>query len=217
MGVFKSLGLSPAKAAGAKAIRRLFGRVMPGEGDSVTATASANASASDTDQTGKFNASNERNHQKELEEDSNSNEAQHKNNTDSSSSPSSPKSQTNTTTTDYPQQQDNLTTTAKPAAAGDMQSLQKRPTQNGDADKENQPPSASQLSESLARLELQDDKPISTSPKSVTPIIPTAPIFTDPAVVAERAMHMKFTEAALDMVSLPVSPIGPLSLRMPGL
>jgi hypothetical protein len=30
-------------------------------------------------------------------------------------------------------------------------------------------------------------------------------------------MHMKFTEAALDMVSLPVSPIGPLSLRMPGL
>ncbi|KAL6917465.1 hypothetical protein ACHAPO_000711 [Fusarium lateritium] len=198
MGVFQSLGLSPAKKAGAKAIRRLFGRVMPGEGDSVTASASA--SASDTDQTGKGNASNGSNHRQEIFKDNN--EPQQKRNPDSASSPSAPKSQTNTTTTDYPQQQENLQTTATHAANSSMQSLQNRPTQYGDADKENLPPGVSQLSESLARLELQDDKSISTSPKPVTPVIPPAPIFTDPAVVAERAMHMKFTEAALDMARL---------------
>ncbi|KAF5018677.1 hypothetical protein F66182_9323, partial [Fusarium sp. NRRL 66182] len=32
--------------------------------------------------------------------------------------------------------------------------------------------------------------------------IPAAPIFTDPVVIAERAMHMGFTEAALDMARL---------------
>ncbi|SCB65697.1 unnamed protein product [Fusarium graminearum] len=195
MGVLQSLGLSPAKKAGAKAIRRLFGRVMPGEGDSVTASASA--SASDTDQTGKGNASNGSNDHQEISKDKN--EAQQKRNPDSSSSPSATKSMT---TTDYPQQQYNLQTAAIPVASNSMQSLQNRLTHNEDADKENQPPSASQLSESLARLELQDNKSILTSPKPVTPVIPPAPIFTDPAVVAERAMHMKFTEAALDMARL---------------
>ncbi|KAM0558626.1 hypothetical protein ACHAO7_000865 [Fusarium culmorum] len=195
MGVLQSLGLSPAKKAGAKAIRRLFGRVMPGEGDSVTASASA--SASDTDQTGKGNASNGSNDHQEISKDKN--EAQKKRNPDSSSSPSATKS---TTTTDYPQQQHNLQTVATPVASNSMQPLQNQLTHNGDADKENQPPSASQLSESLARLELQDNKSILTSPKPVTPVIPPAPISTDPAVVAERAMHMKFTEAALDMARL---------------
>ncbi|ESU14314.1 hypothetical protein FGSG_11590 [Fusarium graminearum PH-1] len=153
---------------------------MPGEGDSVTASASA--SASDTDQTGKGNASNGSNDHQEISKDKN--EAQQKRNPDSSSSPSATKSMT---TTDYPQQQYNLQTAAIPVASNN---------------KENQPPSASQLSESLARLELQDNKSILTSPKPVTPVIPPAPIFTDPAVVAERAMHMKFTEAALDMARL---------------
>ncbi|RGP67895.1 tad2-trna-specific adenosine deaminase 2 [Fusarium longipes] len=204
MGVLKSLGLSPAKAAGAKAIRRLFGRVMPGEDDGVAASASA--SASDTDQTGKGTAINEINHQKALAECNNidNNQAQHERNTDSSSSPSITKSQPKTVI-DSSQQHDNLTvttSTAAAAAAGDMQTFQSQSPQNGDANKENQPPSASRLSESLARLELQDDKPISTSNKPVAPVIPTAPIFTDPAVVAERAMHMKFTEAALDMARL---------------
>ncbi|RGP60941.1 putative tad2-trna-specific adenosine deaminase 2 [Fusarium sporotrichioides] len=198
MGVLQSLGLSTAKKAGAKAIRRLFGRVMPGESDGVTANNSDSASASDTDQTGKGNASNGSNHRQEISEDNN--EAQQNRNPDSSSSPSALKSQTNTTTTDYLQQQENLQTTATLASASNMQSLQNQSAQNGDADKENQPPSASQLSESLARLEFQDDKSILTSPKPVTPVILPAPIFTDPAVVAERAMHMKFTEAALDML-----------------
>jgi tRNA-specific adenosine deaminase 2 len=216
MGVFQSLGLSPAKKAGAKAIRRLFGRVMPGEGDSVTASAStsASASASDTDQTGMGNASNGSNHRQEISKDNN--EPQPKSNTDFSSSPSALKSQTNTTTTDYPQQQEDLQTTATRATASSMQSFKNRLTQYGDADKENQPPGVSQLPESLARLELQDDKSISTSPKPTTSVIPLEPIFTDPAVVAERAMHMKFTEAALDMVSPLVSPLGTFSLRTSG-
>ncbi|UZP37988.1 hypothetical protein NXS19_005804 [Fusarium pseudograminearum] len=133
MGVLQSLGLSPAKKAGAKAIRRLFGRVMPGEGDSVTASASA--STSDTDQTGNGNASNGSNDHQEISKDKN--EAQQKRNPDSSSSPSATKS---TTTTDYPQQQHNLQTAAILVASNSMQSLQNRLTHNGDADKENQPP-----------------------------------------------------------------------------
>ena len=194
MGVLKSLGLSPVKEAGAKAIRRLFGRVMPAESDGVTAS----ASASDTDQTGRRDAGNE------PTKDSINTESQGKTNHESSSSPSITPSQQNTTAADHPQKPDHLSSTAIPTAPGDMASPQKQYSQNEDVDKENQPPNASQLSESLARLQLQDDKAISTSPKSTTPVIPTAPIFTDPAVVAERAMHMKFTEAALDMVSLQV-------------
>lgn len=203
MGVLKSLGLSPAKAAGAKAIRRLFGRVMPAESDSVTASASASASVStscsDTDQTAEGNASNKFDNQKEPTE------SQVKENPDSSSRPSATKSQANATRTDQSQQHDAFATTELPATASDMASPRKQRAQTGDVDKENQPPNATQLSVSLSRLELQDDKAVSISPKPITPIIPAAPIFTDPAVVAERAMHMKFTEAALDMVSFSVS------------
>ena len=173
---------------------------MPAESDGVTASASA--SASDTDQTGRRDAGNE------PTKDSINTESQGKTNHESSSSPSITPSQQNTTAADHPQKPDHLSSTAIPTAPGDMASPQKQYSQNEDVDKENQPPNASQLSESLARLQLQDDKAISTSPKSTTPVIPTAPIFTDPAVVAERAMHMKFTEAALDMVSLQVPSSG---------
>jgi tRNA-specific adenosine deaminase 2 len=192
MGVFKSLGLSPAKAAGAKALRRLFGRVLPGETDS----------ASDTDQTGKGKSSNDNNIQRE----------KNSNVTDSSST----KHQDTSAATDNHQQQNHLTTAETSAATSDMVSPQKRVPQ-GIADKENQPPNTAQLSDSLSRLNIGEDKAVATSPKPVVSTapavaavdaapaveaVPAAPIYTDPAVIAERAIHMKFTEEALDMVSL---------------
>ncbi|KAF4451765.1 putative TAD2-tRNA-specific adenosine deaminase 2 [Fusarium austroafricanum] len=173
MGVLKSLGLSPAKAAGAKAIRRLFGRVMPGEIDS----------ASDTDQTGRGNSSN-----------GSSRHQENNNKTDSRSNPSAK--------TDNRQQKDDLTAAETPASATDMASSQKQRVPNRELDKENQPPNTTQLSESLSRLDIGEEKDFSTSLRPVAPAVPAVPIYTDPAVVAERAIHMKFTEEALDMARL---------------
>jgi tRNA-specific adenosine deaminase 2 len=194
MGVLKSLGLSPAKAAGVKAIRRLFGRVMPTDGDS--------ASTSDTDQTGRGNTSNETGNQKDLKKNvqDNNNNAQATDNAGSLLSSSIAKNQEIPSTTDH-QQQDHSSTTETSANIHDMASSQKQRVPNAELSKENQPPNATQLSESLSHLELGDDKTVHT-PKPVVPVLPAAPVFTDPAVVAERAVHMQFTEAALDMVSL---------------
>ncbi|EWZ39069.1 tRNA(adenine34) deaminase [Fusarium oxysporum Fo47] len=194
MGVFKSLGLSPAKAAGAKALRRLFGRVLPGETDS----------ASDTDQTGRGNSSNDNNTQREKN---------NKVNADSSST----KHQDTSAPTDNRQQEDALTNIETSATTSDMVSPQKHVPQ-GIVDKENQPPNTAQLSESLSRLKIGEEKAVATSPKPVVSTapaaaaaedaapavegVPAAPIYTDPAVIAERAMHMKFTEEALDMARL---------------
>lgn len=108
MGVFKSLGLSPAKAAGAKALRRLFGRVLPGETDS----------ASDTDQTGRGNSSNDNNTQRE-------------NNNKTNADSSSTKYQDKSAASDNRQQQNALTNTETSAAASDMVPPQKRPPPRG--------------------------------------------------------------------------------------
>ncbi|KAF9778820.1 hypothetical protein IL306_002877 [Fusarium sp. DS 682] len=186
MGVFKSLGLSPAKAAGAKAIRRLFGRVIPAETDS----------ASDTDQTGKTNSQK-------------NNKKSHKNAHPSSSSTA--KHQTRQ------EEEDDNTNTDTSTDTSDMVSPKKKRVPRGAVDKENQPPSTTQLTDSLSHLDIGEDKAGSTSPKPVfttvhttstvdpvpaTDAAPAALIFTDPAVIAERAMHMKFTEEALDMARL---------------
>ncbi|KAM0195181.1 hypothetical protein ACHAPA_011623 [Fusarium lateritium] len=194
MGVLKSLGLSPAKAAGAKAIRRLFGRVMPTDGDSVS------ASASDTDQTGRGNTSNETDSQKDLKGNVQDNNAQATENADPLPSSSIEKHLEIPSTADH-QQQDHSSTIETSANTHDMASPQKQRLANAELSKENQPPNATQLSESLSRLELGEDKTVLT-PQPVVPIVPIAPIFTDPAVVAERAVHMQFTEAALDMARL---------------
>ncbi|KAG5795303.1 hypothetical protein H9Q69_005663 [Fusarium xylarioides] len=193
MGVFKSLGLSPAKAAGAKALRRLFGRVLPGETDS----------ASDTDQTGRGNSSNDINTQREKS-----------NKTNADFSPT--KYQDKSAATDNRQQQDALTNTETSATSSDMASPQKHVLQ-GIVDKENQPPSTAQLSDSLFHLKIGEEKAVATSPRPVVsnapavaaqdaaPAVETAPavpIYTDPAVIAERAIHMKFTEEALGMARL---------------
>ncbi|KAM0355619.1 hypothetical protein ACHAPU_000003 [Fusarium lateritium] len=197
MGVLKSLGLSPAKAAGAKAIRRLFGRVMPTESEG----ASASASASDTDQTGKGNSGNKTDNQKGLSEDvQGNNKTQATNNTDSSPSSSAANHQETTAITDH-HKQDDPSAAEIPATTSDMVSLQTLRIPNAELNKENQPPNAVQLSESLSRLELGDDETVPTLKPSV-PETPAAPIFTDPAILAERAVHMQFTEAALDMARL---------------
>ncbi|KAF4336402.1 TAD2-tRNA-specific adenosine deaminase 2 [Fusarium beomiforme] len=193
MGVFKSLGLSPAKAAGAKAIRRLFGRVIPAETDS----------ASDTDQTGGTDSQN------------NNNNSSHKS-AENSSSSSAAKHQDTTIASDT-RQEDDLTNTDASTDTSDMVSPQKKRVPQGVAGKENQPPNTTQLAESLSRLNSGEAKAVPTSPKpvfttvhaasTVDPVtaadaVPAAPIYTDPAVIAERAMHMKFTEEALDMARL---------------
>ncbi|WKT48032.1 Cytidine and deoxycytidylate deaminase domain [Fusarium oxysporum f. sp. vasinfectum] len=133
MGVFKSLGLSPAKAAGAKALRRLFGRVLPGETDS----------ASDTDQTGRGNSSNDNNTQREKN---------NKVNADSSST----KHQDTSAPTDNRQQEDALANTETSATTSDMVSPQQHVPQ-GIVDKENQPPNTAQLSDSLS-LKIGEEK-----------------------------------------------------------
>ncbi|RSL88000.1 hypothetical protein CDV31_016157 [Fusarium ambrosium] len=182
MGMFKSLGLSPAKKAGAKAFRRLFGRVLPaGESDSATGSAA-------TSENGKNHTHDETNSsQKDL-----SKESTRDNNQQQSAARSSTESHNNETDQ---HSSHHLTTTVPPSAA--MASPQKK---TDDRNKENQPPNTSDLTDSLARLSLDRDNVTGTPPTK--PAAPAAPIFTDPAVVAERAMHMKFIEEALDMARL---------------
>lgn len=69
-------------------------------------------------------------------------------------------------------------------------------------------------------MKIGEEKAVAASPKPVVSTapavaaedaapavesVPAVPIYTDPAVIAERAIHMKFTEEALDMVSQPIN------------
>ncbi|KAJ4321971.1 tRNA(adenine34) deaminase [Fusarium piperis] len=199
MGMFKSLGLSPAKKAGAKAFRRLFGRVLPaGETDSATGSTA-------TSENGKNHAHDETNSSQKDSSKENTRDNRQQLNLDNLSTPRSstePRNNTqDSTTSDDQHLSHHLTTTIVPpteAMASPQKQQQLKP--NGDRNKENEPPGASDLSDSLARLSLDGDNATATPPTK--PVTPTAPIFTDPAVVAERAMHMKFIEEALDMARL---------------
>ncbi|KAH6973371.1 cytidine deaminase-like protein [Ilyonectria sp. MPI-CAGE-AT-0026] len=64
--------------------------------------------------------------------------------------------------------------------------------------KENIPPAPETLTDVLARLSLDggDSVPV------VKTIVPPAPSLLNPSVIAERAVHMRFTEEALDMARL---------------
>ncbi|UPK91774.1 hypothetical protein LCI18_002709 [Fusarium solani-melongenae] len=188
MGVFKSLGLSPAKKAGAKAFRRLFGRVLPaGENDS--ATGSAATSENGKNHTHDETNSSQKDFSKEHARDSNQ-----QSNPDNLSAPRSSTEPHGNTQDSNPS---HLTTTKSAPSTEAMASPQKLAAERN---KENQPPDTSTLTDSLARLSLNRDNVTATPPAK--PTAPTAPIFTDPAVVAERAMHMKFIEEALDMARL---------------
>lgn len=186
MGVFKSLGLSPAKKAGAKAFRRLFGRVLPaGESDSATGSAA-------TSENGKNHTHDETNSsQKDLSKE-NTRDSNQQSNRDNLPAPRSSTEPHGNTEDSNPS---HLTTTKATPSTEAMASPQKLAAERN---KENQPPDTSTLTDSLARLSLDQDNVTATPPTK--PAAPTAPIFTDPAVVAERAMHMKFIEEALDMV-----------------
>lgn len=188
MGVFKSLGLSPAKKVGAKAFRRLFGRVLPaGESDSTSATGSAA-----TSETG-----NGKNHI-HIHDETNSSEKdlsnQQPNRDNPSITPSSEEPRDTSTT-----RNDQHLTATKAAPSTEVMASPKKLA--AERNKENQPPDTSTLTDSLARLSLDRDNVTVTATPPTKPAAPVAPIFTDPAVVAERAMHMKFIEEALDMVS----------------
>ncbi|KAF4974748.1 hypothetical protein FZEAL_8382 [Fusarium zealandicum] len=195
MGVFKSLGLSPAKKAGAKAFRRLFGRVLPaGESDS----------ADGTNENGKNKANDENNNndrQKDLSKENlhnnNHPQASHEDH-DQTASSSTPADRVDNSTTTEHHRPSLPTTTEAPSATDDMATPQMKSSRG--LNKENQPPSAAALSESLARLSLSADDAPTTPP--LKPVVPADSIYTDPAVVAERAMHMHFTEEALDMARL---------------
>lgn len=208
MGMFKSLGLSPAKKAGAKAFRRIFGRVLPaGEGDSATGSAA-------TSENGKNHSHDEANSSQKDPSKENTRDNNQRSNPNNLSTPRSsiePLDSTQGSTTHDDQHLPHHPTTTSVPPTETMASPQKQQQlkPNGDRNKENQPPSASDLSDSLAGLSLDRDDVTTTSPTK--PVVPAAPIFTDPVVVAERAMHMKFIEEALDMVSRSASGICYLS------
>ncbi|KAF4470338.1 TAD2-tRNA-specific adenosine deaminase 2 [Fusarium albosuccineum] len=194
MGMLKSLGLSPVKKAGAKAFRRLFGRTTAAENESDSATGTSENGKNNSAQK---NPSNERIH-------SNRNDQQQTSHDDlASSSPSTDPADKrhNSTTENDHHPSSNPTATESLSTTEDMASPRKQqinPRQG--LNKENQPPSAAALSESLARLSLDKDNATATlAPK---PVVPATPIFTDPVVLAERAKHMQFIEEALDMARL---------------
>ncbi|KAL2689270.1 hypothetical protein Neosp_003322 [[Neocosmospora] mangrovei] len=188
MGMFKSLGLSPAKKAGAKAFRRLFGRVLPaGESDSATGSAA-------TSENGKNNTHDETSSSQK----NTSNENTHDNNQQSNRGDlPNPRSSTEPHDNTQDSNPSHLTTTKAAPSTEAMASPQKLAAERN---KENQPPDTSTLTDSLARLSLDRDNVTATPPTK--PAAPAVPIFTDPAVVAERAMHLKFIEEALDMARL---------------
>ncbi|KAM5347160.1 hypothetical protein ACJ41O_010165 [Fusarium nematophilum] len=188
MRMLKSLGLSPAKKAGAKAFRRLFGRVLPAaEAGSATGTDENGRDKNDHKKPSKENLSSHNNHQ----QTSRDTQARHSSSTDSADD-------AHVSTTGRDHHRSHITTTETPSAADAMEPPQNQQLNpNHGLNKENQPTA---LTESLARLSLDGDN--ATSTPSTKVFAPAAPIFTDPAVVAERAMHMQFIEEALDMARL---------------
>ncbi|KPM46473.1 hypothetical protein AK830_g234 [Neonectria ditissima] len=89
-----------------------------------------------------------------------------------------------------------------------MANQQRQQLKSKPVGKENRPPTpdavADVLSDSLAGLSLgASDGAPAVKPVPVLPVLPILPpSLQDPAVVAERAMHMRFTEDALDMARL---------------
>ncbi|CAM1501572.1 Fc.00g035560.m01.CDS01 [Cosmosporella sp. VM-42] len=192
MGVFKSLGLSPAKKAGAatsKAFRRLFGRVLPAGGGREEVAASTSSTSASTTATGANSYDeDESNKNNKIGKDG------HQNKDTSAVSrpgreprePQDPQLSSTTRTTNSDPSTTLTTITPDKMTQVSHQSLQK----------ENQPPGLAAATDALAGLSLNDEK---LAP--ATPIVP-APINEDPAVVAEREKNLRFIEEALDMARL---------------
>lgn len=80
-------------------------------------------------------------------------------------------------------------------------------------DKENRPPQPVSLDDAFANLKLsKGEAPVAPS-SPAKPAAPALPDFSDPAVVAERAMHMKFIGEALEMVWTPSSSHSRFAIR----
>lgn len=199
--------LKKASSATSRALRRLFGHASPA-GDSDTAAGS----------TASLSASQNTNHHDPKQGDDNANSTdgtdgtdntnntdksnqEHKNKPDTQQNTSSPTplySSVRETSTELDTKSATSTSEAETDTKTDpMAPNPQQPVKGHHVGKENIPPTPETLTDVLTRLSLDggDSAPV------VKPIVPPAPSLQDPAVVAERAMHMRFTEEALDMVS----------------
>ncbi|KAH7020195.1 hypothetical protein EDB80DRAFT_746766 [Ilyonectria destructans] len=197
--------LKKASSATSRALRRLFGHASPA-GDSDTAAGS----------TASLSASQNTNHPDPKQGDYNANstdDTDNINNTDKSNQEhkNKPDAQQNTcsptplyssvrkTSTELDTKSATSTSEAERDTKTDpMAPNPQQPVRGHHIGKENIPPTPETLTDVLARLSLDggDSAPV------VKPLVPPAPSLQDPAVVAERAMHMRFTEEALDMARL---------------
>ncbi|KAH6887896.1 hypothetical protein B0T10DRAFT_406286 [Thelonectria olida] len=194
MGMFKSLGLSPAKRAGtatSKAFRRLFGRGSSA-GDGEGAAASQTGSPDDEQADSSYSENTHNNHVDNPDAESrgsNQRDEATLATDDNALSSRHSLSSLNIQPTESENKTDTHTTTETMAASPSLQH----------PGKENRPPSTDNITSLLSGLSLGKDPAPAEKP---VPAPAPPPIFSDPAVVAERAMHMKFTEGALDMARL---------------
>lgn len=177
--------LSPLKTAGvaaSKAFRRLFGRVLPAGEENATTGTKTNTSgvaSSPSSPPGATTAATTGT-RPDVNDPDIAAEAHHR------------ISGSHINDTVIAQTNDSGSEAMASRASGAMAAHQK----SSQLDKENRPPKSPSLAGSFARLSL--DNEISSDLK---PEISALPVFRDPVVVAQRAMHMLFIEEALDMVS----------------
>lgn len=200
--MLKSLGLVPAKRAGTatgRAFRRLFGRVLPGaEGDGA-ATGNDEYKESGHSNLNESSQSIDQNNSIQVRDSSdrdNANNAIHQNehvNFKEIHHDSTP------ALIDIGNHDRQISTTTVPDSENMTTLSQQQLNQARGIDKENRPPIAASLEGSLSRLSLKDkDNAVCDDG---TPLATEGQGYACPIVTAERAMHMHFTEEALDMVS----------------
>lgn len=205
MGMFKSLGLSPAKRAGtatSKAFRRLFGR-GPSAGEGEGAAPSGHLGPDDEQADSNSSENTRHNHVDNQHTKDRGNNHRDNNTTpvtdDNALSSRNSSSLLNIQAADSKDKSDPDFTSETMAAA--------QSTQQNQGKENRPPPQVDNVTHLLSSLSLGKDevapaaKPAPELEPVPAPAPVPAPIFSDPAVVAERAMHMKFTEDALDMVS----------------
>ncbi|KAF7551556.1 hypothetical protein G7046_g7685 [Stylonectria norvegica] len=230
MGLLKTLGLSPAKKAGAatsKAFRRLLDRVLPAGGGEVAAGTGTSSHDIDTES----NQNRNHNHNNNNHNKSNKSGKDNKNNRDKHTDDARGKSKESTRPTTIQSTEDaqlspatdlssetantnntNTATTANsdPAMALDNMAapdlLQKQQQQ---AQRLQQPSQNPQLNKENQPPEIASlahsvsHLSLKDDASSISKAaVPVAPVILDPAVLAEREKHMRFIEEALDMARL---------------
>ncbi|KAF7551434.1 hypothetical protein G7Z17_g5008 [Cylindrodendrum hubeiense] len=196
--------LKKASSATSRAFRRLFGNVPPAGDSDVAAGSTASLSASQTTD----DHSSKQGHDKNSNSNTNTNDNPDKSNKEHSDNTATQKDTSSSTPLDYsvrktPVDSDNnptasTTETETDTTTDTMVPHQQQPAKGQDVGKENIPPSPGALADALGHLNLGGGD----AAPAVKPIPPQTPSLQDPAVIAERAMHMRFTEEALDMARL---------------